>query len=301
MRLRFLSMWGGMLVLAAASCAKGGSFTGVGGSGAAGGNPAVGSTTPVSSSGGPAGSGGSGVSSTSGNTGASTNNSTSVTSVVSSSVSSTSGGCPTPCKLTAPQCGCPGGEQCGIDNATASVACVQGGTDGVGQQCGTSATDLCAPGGTCVTASVATGLAICDKFCDTDANCTAPGGLCIIQLNDGTGGSIPNVTLCSANCDPSTNVGCSAPGSSCQLLQESSGLMRTLTDCRGAGTKTYMAACDPTLDECAATYGCFNIGTVAMPQDVCLKYCKYPNGNCGAQTCLDLMAFVGTTDYGVCF
>src|SRR5207249_9846968 len=118
----------------------------------------------------------------------------------------------------------------------------------------------------------------CDKFCETDADCTAPGGLCLLTLNDGMGGSIPDVTLCTENCDPTTNMGCIA-GTGCQLEQELMGQMRFLTQCTPIGQKTQGQSCDPMQWECAATYGCFNTGV-----DVCLKYCNVNAPSCPANT-----------------
>jgi hypothetical protein len=171
------------------------------------------------------------------------------------------------------------------------------GIDNLGEECGTSSADQCAPGMTCV--GVGTGsIGVCDKFCTLDSDCSGsgPGAICIIQLSDGTPtGSIPNVTLCTASCNPITNAGCPVAGTSCQLLQETAGQMRDLTDCQGAGTKTAMAACDPSLFECAPGLGCFNTGST-----VCLKYCNASTGVCpGSQSCVPL-ATLGGISYGVC-
>jgi hypothetical protein len=160
----------------------------------------------------------------------------------------------------------------------------------------------CAAGGVCVQASMTSSVSLCDKFCTADTDCVAPGGLCLLQLSDGSGGSIPNVKLCTANCSPITNVGCSVPGTSCQLLQESTGAMRLLTDCRGAGSKTHLATCDPMLDDCAPKFGCFNIGTQTSPQYACLQYCNYGSPACpSGQSCLDLGVSLGGTEFGACY
>src|SRR5262249_20727664 len=141
---------------------------------------------------------------------------------------------------------------------------------------------------------------ICDKFCDTDADCTAPGGLCLIQLDDGTGNSIPNVTLCTTNCSPISNSGCPTV-TGCQLRQETMGQRRTLTACEGTGLGTHNSPCDPTQNDCAAKFGCFNVGTMAMPQYACLKYCNYNNPVCpGVQSCLDIGVNFGGVEYGAC-
>jgi hypothetical protein len=242
----------------------------------------------------PGGVGGAGAHSATGLTASSSVGTTTSSSTLSSSdVSSFSGtSCSeSPCKLTTPQCGCPSGEACTIDQS--QVACLTSGTTGLTQAC--SATELCAPGLLCVQAGASA--SICDKFCDSDADCTAPGGLCIVTLNDGHGGAIPDVTLCTDNCDPVTNAGCPASGTSCQVGQEPTGQMRNLTFCTGAGTLGQGETCDPTNNECLPTYGCIS--------NVCLQYCDAANPSC--VTCAPLQnsttmtdIFIGSTQIGVC-
>jgi hypothetical protein len=141
---------------------------------------------------------------------------------------------------------------------------------------------------------------MCNEFCTSNADCAAPGGLCLIQLSNGNGGSIPNVTLCTTNCNPLTNAGC-APGTGCQLLQETMAPMAPLTDCRGVGTKTHLVACNPMLDECAPKFGCLNIGTAQQPDNVCLQYCNTASPVCpGGQGCFSLGVSLGGVAYGVC-
>jgi hypothetical protein len=168
-----------------------------------------------------------------------------------------------------------------------------------GQQCGLAG-EVCSPGTVCV--NVSSTVATCDKFCSTDADCTAPGGLCLVQLDDGSGMAIPGVTLCTANCNPITNAGCPVAGTACQLLQETMGAMSFLTDCEGAGTGTHNTPCDPTMNNCAPKFGCFNTGTAQNPNNVCLKYCNAANPfSCpGLQTCIDIGVNLGGVEYGAC-
>jgi len=267
MRLRWLWMGGGLLALAltGASCAKGTTFMGVGGAGAAGGSAAIGSTVQASSSGaGPGGAGGA------------TSSSAHVTSTsASSAASSTSGGCAdSPCKLTAPQCGCPANEQCTI--AGFARTCGPVGTIAGGQAC--TGGSSCVPGSLCVGGG---SVGVCAVFCATDADCAATGGICALGLNDGQGGTIPNALLCSSNCNLTTSAGCPA-GTGCQLGQEQGGQMRWDAFCSSAGTLTKDQPCDPSVGQfCAPSFGCFSTNT-------CLQYCNV-GGPCPAgQTCSPL-------------
>ena len=204
----------------------------------------------------------------------------------------------TPCKLVSPQCGCDVGQACSIElpttaNPTGRV-CANEGMAKVSEKC--TGANSCAAGSLCVTAS--TQASTCLEFCDTDMMCNAPGGLCVIELNDGKGGTIPNAKLCSDNCDPATSVGCPVPNTSCQLGFDDVG-MRFFTMCRGQGAGTQGASCT-TNDDCAQTYGCINLNMVPT----CLKYCNVSGGSScpGATLCnpLNPAAQIGATEYGAC-
>jgi hypothetical protein len=208
--------------------------------------------------------------------------------------------CPVdPCKVTLPQCGCGDGEECGIKNN--GVGCVPAGNVGLGQQCGLQGA-VCGPGLVCV--QTAKAVSTCVKFCDLDQECQAPGGLCILTLNDGANGSIPGVTLCTENCNPAKNTGCPVAGTACQLLRENGGQMRFLTRCGNAGAATQNAACVSS-DDCAPTFGCFNTDPADPNANACFKWCEV-NGaqNCpGGTVCnaLQTPIMVGNDEYGVCF
>ena len=265
--------------LEGASCAKGDAFTGGGDGGSSGvGNTTSGDTTT---------SGGGGASSTT------TGSTTGVTTGSTTTSSSTGPACSEmPCKLVEPQCGCAPGEMCSVD--TSGRSCVPEGSVGWGEICGAGA--QCAPGHICVlTKDTPPTISTCSKFCASDADCEAPGGLCIITLNDGNGGSIPDVTLCTDNCEPTTNAGCAA-GTACQIGTENGGLMRTVTFCAGAGAGTQNTTCADST-ECAATYGCF--GGV----NACLHWCKVGLGGCPAATLCNSLSpplVLGGTEYGAC-
>lgn len=277
-------------ILAVAACAEGTvPFGGGGGEGGEsewqGASSSSSSSSASSSNTGGAG-GGAASSSSSGGPGSSSS------SASSASSASSSGACAeSPCKLVQPQCGCAAGQACNIDGSPQGTRiCVTAGSTPIGNAC--TMNDECVPGSLCV--KTGDTISTCMKYCSTDSNCTSPGGLCLITLNDGSSGQIPGVTLCTENCDPSTNVGCPVAGTSCQLAQEPMGQMRLLTRCGAAGFGTQGAACTDDGD-CAATFGCFNAGTTQ-----CLKYCKVGGAACpGGLTCSSL-GMIGNTTYGAC-
>lgn len=258
-------------VTGAAACATGSTFVGGFGGDGSGAGP-----TTSSSTGGHTGSSSSGGKTTSS----------------SSSSSTSSGSCSeTPCKVTSPQCGCGSGQECTI--VSYKVACHAAGTTAADQVC-TSQFD-CAAGALC--------LGICTKFCDSDSDCTAEGGICALELSDGTPtGSIAGVTMCTGNCSPITNSGCIGSGNGCVFGAEQSGQMRTFTFCTQVGTGGKNTACTSNFD-CKATYGCINNGT----SNVCLQYCDANNFSaCGGAGCTPLQdssmnpIYIGSTQLGVC-
>ncbi len=257
MRSTLLLLTGGLLVaIASFSCAKGTPFEGTGAS---------------------SGAGGATVSSTSSSTFLAAATSTSSSSSGSASTSSTSSGAcaDSPCKLTAPQCGCGANQECSIVNYM--PACQPAGTGIQGEAC--AAAGDCAAGLLCLGGG-STG--VCDKFCSTDSDCTSLGGICAISLNNGTPtGTVPNATLCSNSCNPTNGSGCTVPGTGCMVGQEATGQMRWLTFCAGAGTAGANTSCTSSSD-CLPEYGCLNTGT----SDVCLQFCDVSNPSCtGGATC----------------
>jgi hypothetical protein len=201
-----------------------------------------------------------------------------------------------PCRLVSPQCGCSGGLACSISGTVR--ACATAGTGAVGAACGT-ALPRCAAGNLCVGVSTTTTTAACEHFCNSDADCTGAGALCLLTLDDGTGASIPGVTLCSLSCNLATNTGCPS-GSACRLYSESAGAGRSLTHCAGpAGTGTEGALCT-TDAECIAGYTCADTGY----GNECTQWCNYTTGTGCAlgYTCapFSVAVVIGSTEYGVC-
>lgn len=217
----------------------------------------------------------------------------------SSSSGGSGGSCPeSPCKLSAPQCGCGVDEQCSLDGKLA-IACVPAGSVMAGQPC--DVVNKCGPATICVTPGGAN-VSVCEKFCDDDSQCQAPGGLCVLKLNDGMGGTLAGVTLCSENCDPTNPLTCPVAGTGCHPAQEAAGQMRFFTTCGGAGAGAQGASCVDNGD-CAAGSGCFNTGG---PSLICLQYCKVNAPVCpGATQCVPIQVnmvdiVVGNDQYGAC-
>jgi hypothetical protein len=201
-----------------------------------------------------------------------------------------------PCKLVEPQCGCASDQACTIDG-TGERVCAQPGNALPGAPCNAQTT--CVTGSLCV--GYGAGLDSCSEFCATDADCVAPGGLCAITLNDGMGGDIPDVILCSTNCNLVNGVGCQVPGTSCQLG------LRDMTDpftlCAPSGAGIQDTLCTDT-SGCAPGFICLT--TTAMDER-CFQWCDVANPTCpGGLVCqqLEISAgvplVIGTTSYGAC-
>lgn len=203
----------------------------------------------------------------------------------------------TPCRLVSPQCGCPGGQACNLSGGMR--ACTTAGATPVGSTC--SGAFSCVPGSICINVSQDTTApaSMCNRFCDTDSDCA--GGVCIYTLDDGAGGAIPDVTVCSTPCDPIDGSGCTAD-TRCSIFRETMGSMRFFTDCSAPiGTGGQGAACADSTD-CRRGFGC------AGSPGECLQWCDGVGfsgilGGCPTGlTCYGFtpaIAIAGTT-YGVC-
>ena len=199
-----------------------------------------------------------------------------------------------PCRLVAPQCGCPAGEGCYLEPDGAR-ACSEAGSTAAGVLCA-SAT-ACVPGHACVGAG---GVTWCQRLCEDDSDCTGgAGSLCILTLGDGMGGTIPGVTMCTVHCDPVDGVECVA-GTSCGVYREEMGGTRFLTHCRANGPGGEGAAC-------TSDTGCMPRLACVGPSGgstVCRRWCRVASGTgcTGGTTCQSLAtpAIVGGVEYGIC-
>jgi hypothetical protein len=208
-------------------------------------------------------------------------------------------GCATqPCDIPT-QCGCAAGMACDIDSMTSTATACRAVTM-QGMETSTCPADTdCARGYVCVGDGTNDA---CEKYCQSNMDCTGPRGQCVDQLVDASNNPIPGAVVCSSDCDPSlvnNSMTCPA-GWTCDLYTATyMTMMYDIVDCRKAGTKTENQACSATA-LCAAGYSCVNDGI----SDVCARICKYPTGtNCPTgTTCGEFQTpfTVGGTEYGVC-
>jgi len=162
--------------------------------------------------------------------------------------------------------------------------------------------ELCGPGTLCVPGDICLQLNsnppivdTCAKFCDTDADCAAVGGLCVHRVPDGTGGVLMNVQACSVGCDLLTGAGCVA-NAACYLGIDSAEQRPYAVCAGGVGAGTQGSPC-ATPTDCAAGFNCFGSS--------CQRWCDVAAPNCGGLTCspstIDGVPIViGNITYGSC-
>ena len=197
-----------------------------------------------------------------------------------------------PCGLK-PNCGCPTGQKCSLDD-TGGRACMTAGTGALGATCVDDSS--CAAGYICLLTSSTGTTGACYPYCDTDANCTGTGSICF-QLYLGT--TPIDAFVCSYACDLLTSSGCPA-GHSCDFYlidEDGDGVGdRGLTDCNsevGTGTQGSSCASDA---ECASAYFCDASYTAS-----CLAYCYYATGSCpSGTTCYSSGFYLGSNEVGYC-
>ncbi len=202
-----------------------------------------------------------------------------------------------PCRLLSPQCGCAAGQAC--YPAGASRVCTTAGTGTGGAPC--TSNSSCAPTYACLNvAASGAPVSLCTHMCTTDTECG--GGLCIYQLDDGTGMAVPGLTLCSHPCNAATNLGCAA-GSVCTIFSETAGMMRTFTDCTAPTTGTGEdMTCSTAAPTCSPDRYCVDTGDGLGP--ACHHWCNVTTGaGCSiGHTCLGFTTpiVVNGVTYGVC-
>ena len=194
-----------------------------------------------------------------------------------------------PCKLALPQCGCDPGQKCTY--TFGHRACVPDGSVGPGLSC---TGNQCTAGYLCV--QFGNPPSTCHKFCEGDADCAPPQGLCALSLT-GSGGASP-ITLCSESCDPITNAGCPVAGMKCELSQSQTPPQPWFTLCLASGSTGQGGVC-ASPDDCAPSLSCFN-GAQGLR---CMAWCEVASPACpGNLTCgsLNPQLFVGSVEYGAC-
>jgi cysteine-rich repeat protein len=208
---------------------------------------------------------------------------------------------PTSCDLVAQDC--PQSLACDLDN----TKLMQGGTKCRLVSVNGGDADTCASPGQCRAGFACVGSdanGTCLRFCGSDDDCAAPGGLCVQQLTYAPNMPIPGVFLCSENCSPLTAAGC-APGWSCSATHSPlAGDTRSMTRCTKAGSGGQGQSCAANSD-CKVGFTC--IGTSGGNK--CLKSCVIGSGaglGCSGlpgTKCTGLAnpPLIGGLEYGVCF
>jgi len=197
-----------------------------------------------------------------------------------------------PCRLVAPQCGCPSGQACTLA-AGGSRSCRTEGSNDESERCDSGG---CLAGLACVDVSLTgTEVPLCKRFCDSDADCTGgPGSVCLAEL--GTTGQ----DICTSSCEPASQVGCPA-NSYCGLFTETA-TGRRLTDCSGpVGTGGQGTPCAGS-EECQKGFTCATIDSLQQ----CARWCRRSplGGECAfGETCIGFMdpLVFNSVEYGVCF
>ena len=169
--------------------------------------------------------------------------------------------------------------------------CGADGTEVEGAECGATNQKYCQAGLFC--AQLGGDPARCQKYCDDDAGCQLPGGRCVLDVNDPGG-----VKVCTENCDPVSNSGCSFPGNKCEVAQDDN--MAGFSMCMPAGIGGQGAACASSAD-CSGGHGCLTIDS----QQLCRKWCTV-NGTCNSCAGAQYGTFpapgllIGAVEYGAC-
>jgi cysteine-rich repeat protein len=211
-----------------------------------------------------------------------------------------------PCGLR-PNCGCPAGQKCTADEDRLPLLllireCGTAGTRDSSQLCTTDAE--CATGTVCLALFTQAGGTdkMCAEFCNVEADCTAPGSVCVslTELISGTG-------TCTHSCSPITGTGCPS-GTSCQVMTLGT-TGQILTDCTAdTGSAAPHSVCSSGA-ECRLGVFCADTTGDGMG-DECIQWCLYPGGTCsGGDTCRQftdatltpMPLIIDGTEYGFCY
>jgi hypothetical protein len=190
-----------------------------------------------------------------------------------------------PCTLV-PQAHCPSGDACDLGTSVGETVCRDVETSGTEDARCIDDVD-CAAGFTCST--LAAGIRICERFCNTDANCRGDGARCVLDLDNDVGP--PNLKVCSNACDPIDDEGCPS-GLGCYAFD---GGNADFSSCEVAGVGLPFERCTETTD-CGPGSICDN-GT-------CFELCDLDFASCGGSfTCRTTAQpiVIGEVSYGICF
>ena len=200
-----------------------------------------------------------------------------------------------PCKLAAPQCGCPGGKECNLDSND-MVSCVAAGTATDGEACSE-------PDRLRARAHLPHGVGVGERVRQVLRERRRLHRRHLLGVAEQREGNIPNVTLCSTTCDPITNSGCTIGGSGCLIGQETSGAMRWFSSCYPAGTGVQGTPCT-TSATCGPRLWCI---TSSDSGEICAGFCNVNAPSCPGGTSCSAVAdqnmqpiVVDGVTYGAC-
>ncbi len=96
-----------------------------------------------------------------------------------------------------PQCGCPAGQNCNVENTgTGQALCAPPGATPNWNNCTGNGDNQCPVGSSCVDG-------VCSPFCSANADCPGANRECV-QVVDGNNNNIPGFKVCTLYCDPSS-------------------------------------------------------------------------------------------------
>jgi hypothetical protein len=192
---------------------------------------------------------------------------------------------------TFPQCGCPAGQMCSVQDTTGKALCVVAGTTPPFGACTTDSN--CSIGTACVDGT-------CTPYCDTNTDCD--NGVCV-GVQSGTT-PIPGMNVCTLNCDPQNpnmaagSFGACGAATSCVPGPAPGGNTYCESPTKASGTQD--KACND-YKGCAPGFTCQDAGLGLY----CSKYCKVGvTGQCPSGTSCYAFSpklYAGTTQYGYCY
>ena len=214
--------------------------------------------------------------------------------------------CPTqPCDLHA-QCGCGGGQACDVDFSdfsSGNTACREVEIAG-------DSTDTCEDADDCAAGHVCAG-GYCRPYCEADAECPGPGGICLTQLvydpdgDSSTDNSEPvreDAVMCTNHCDATNTDGCPS-GFACHwVLRDADAEVPYYTQCTTPGSGSTGDACDG-ISDCGVGHTC-----VFFDEPQCRRACIVGNGSActGDTSCTPFSDAnvpkprIGDREYGYC-
>jgi hypothetical protein len=190
-----------------------------------------------------------------------------------------------------PQCGCGSNETCDVtSSATGATSCVSAGGGTQGRPC--ASTGDCLAGLTCQ-------YGICRPYCaKARASCSAPGtGLCV-EVLDGNDKPVPNVTICTIDCDP--RVPSAACGANTCIWFDTYYSPEKVSDCNFPGTIDAQTPCQNVYD-CKPGLACATHPKYGLE---CERWCRIGNdADCAASgaafKCVDYFGANAPVESGV--